>query len=241
MNVYIISGASGDIGSAIANALAVPGNALCLLAHENIEALLAIAEQCTKRQVPCLTLQGDLASETFATTVAERTVSEFGHIDAFIHAAGIAHIGLLSDLTLSDWYRLIDSNLSSAFLCTKAILPHMIRRQNGRILYLSSVWGARGASCEAAYSATKGALDSMTKALAKEMAPSGIAVNALAPGLVSTKMNACFTAEELAAICEDIPAGRVTTPAEVAQTVLLLLQAPIYLTGQIIGLNGGWF
>ena len=134
-----------------------------------------------------------------------------------------------------------DVNLTSAFLLSKALAPHFISRKEGKIILLSSVWGGRGASCEVAYSATKGGIDSFTKALAKELAPSGIAVNALAPGMVDTPMNGMLSEEEKEQIIDEIPACRMTTPEEVAEMVSLLLKAPSYLTGQVIGFNGGWY
>lgn len=239
MKTYLITGASGGIGSGIAAKLASEGCALILCGNRN-EAALADLYRRLSSEVPCKTFLGDLSEESFVKDVVGASLREFGHIDGLVHAAGIASIGLMTDLSLSDWNRLFDANLTSAFLLCKALTPHFVSRKEGRILLLSSVWGGRGASCEVAYSATKGGINSFTKALAKELAPSGIAVNALAPGMVDTPMNRMLSDEEKQAVIDEIPACRMTTPAEIADMVSLLLKAPSYLTGQIIGFDGGW-
>jgi 3-oxoacyl-[acyl-carrier protein] reductase len=164
-----------------------------------------------------------------------------GHVDCLINCAGISHIGLMTDMQDREWHNIIDSNLSSVFYCCREIVPAMVHEKKGRILNISSVWGNTGASCEVAYSASKGGMNTFTKALAKELAPSGIAVNALACGLIDTTMNQCFSEDERNALCEEIPAGRMGTPQEVADMTALLCRAPYYLTGQIITIDGGWF
>ena len=169
-----------------------------------------------------------------------QAVNFLGYVDLLVNCAGIAHIGLLSDMTKNEWNHLLNTNLSSVFYCCRSIIPSMVHNKSGRIINISSVWGTVGASCEVAYSASKGAIHSFTKGLAKELAPSGITVNALACGMIDTKMNACFSPEEIRTICEEIPAGRMGTPEEVAQCVSLLANAPAYLTGQIIAIDGGW-
>lgn len=239
MKTYLITGASGGIGSGIAERLASEGCALVLCGNRNAVALTELYGRVSAL-VPCRTFLGDLSEESFVKEVVDASLREFGHIDGIIHAAGIASVGLMTDLSLSDWNRLFDANLTSAFLLCKALTPHFVSRKDGRILLISSVWGGRGASCEVAYSASKGGINSFTKALAKELAPSGIAVNALAPGMVDTAMNSMFSDEEKQAIIDGIPACRMTTPSEIAEMVSLLLKAPAYLTGQIIGFDGGW-
>lgn len=239
MKTYLITGASGGIGSGIAERLASEGCALVLCGNRNAAALTELYGRVSAL-VPCRTFLGDLSEESFVKEVVDVSLREFGHIDGIIHAAGIASVGLMTDLSLSDWNRLFDANLTSAFLLCKALTPHFVSRKDGRILLISSVWGGRGASCEVAYSASKGGINSFTKALAKELAPSGIAVNALAPGMVDTAMNSMFSDEEKQAIIDGIPACRMTTPSEIAEMVSLLLKAPAYLTGQIIGFDGGW-
>ena len=167
-------------------------------------------------------------------------INALGHVDCLINCAGISYIGLITDMSDDDWKHIIDSNLSSVFYCCRAVVPSMVNRKQGRILNISSVWGNTGASCEAAYSASKGGMNAFTKALAKELAPSGIAVNALSCGAIDTAMNQCFSEEEITALCEEIPVGRMGTPEEVAQMAALLCEAPCYLTAQIITMDGGW-
>ena len=241
METIIVTGASGDIGSAVALRLAKRGINLALIGHSNAEALTKTAEEVTALGAYCRAYAGDLGNEAFVRDVFERIGDEFHRIDGLVHVAGHSVTGLLSDLTIEEWNNLVSANLTSAILCIKHVTPAMLARHAGRILLISSIWGTRGASFEAAYSATKGGLDSLTKAMAKELAPSGISVNALAPGMVDTKMNSHLSEADLQALCEEIPAGRIAAPEEVGEMVDLLLQAPGYLTGEIIGFNGGWF
>lgn len=240
MKTYLITGASGGIGSGIAKKLASEGCRLVLCGNKNSTALTETVQSLGEDAV-VKTFLGDLSNEAFVNRMVQESLMEFGKIDGIVHAAGIASLGLMTDLSLTDWNDIFGANLTSAFLLSKALAPHFISRKEGKIILLSSVWGGRGASCEVAYSATKGGIDSFTKALAKELAPSGIAVNALAPGMVDTPMNGMLSEEEKEQIIDEIPACRMTTPEEVAEMVSLLLKAPSYLTGQVIGFNGGWY
>ena len=240
MKTYLITGASGGIGSGIAKKLASEGCRLILCGNKNSSALTETVRSLGENAV-VKTFLGDLSDEAFVNRMIRESLQEFGQIDGVVHAAGIASLGLMTDLSLTDWNDIFGANLTSAFLLSKAVAPHFISKKEGKIILLSSVWGGRGASCEVAYSATKGGIDSFTKALAKELAPSGIAVNALAPGMVDTPMNGMLSEEEKEQIIDEIPACRMTTPTEVAEMVSLLLQAPPYLTGQVIGFNGGWY
>lgn len=240
MKTYLITGASGGIGSGIAKKLASEGCRLVLCGNKNSTALTETVQSLGEDAV-VKTFLGDLSNEAFVNRMVQESLREFGMIDGIVHAAGIASLGLMTDLSLTDWNDIFGANLTSAFLLSKALAPHFISRKEGKIILLSSVWGGRGASCEVAYSATKGGIDSFTKALAKELAPSGIAVNALAPGMVDTSMNGMLSEEEKEQIIDEIPACRMTTPEEVAEMVSLLMKAPSYLTGQVIGFNGGWY
>lgn len=161
-------------------------------------------------------------------------------LDVLVNNAGISHIGLLQDMTDSQWSDILNTNLSSVFYCCRAAIPPMIRAKRGKIINISSMWGTSGASCEAAYSAAKAGMNGLTKALAKELAPSNIQVNAIACGVIDTQMNAQFSAEERLSLTEEIPAGRFGTAEEVAELVLSLSSGHPYLTGQIIGLDGGF-
>lgn len=163
-----------------------------------------------------------------------------GGVDVLINNAGISHIGLLSEMSYEEWERILHTNLTSVFSCCKLAIPHMVSQKSGRIINISSDWGICGASCEVAYSATKGGINAFTKALAKELAPSNIQVNAIACGVIDTQMNACFSEEERAELADEIPAGRFGTPEETAHLAVQLATGNEYLTGQIITLDGGW-
>lgn len=241
----IITGASGDIGSAIAKKLASLGYSLVLIGNQSKERLEHITSTC--QQYPgqsdktICSLTGDLASAESSDTTLTTALNFLKSIDLLVNCAGISHIGLLADMTDSEWHQVLNTNLSSVFYCCRSAIPSMVQKKSGRIINISSIWGSVGASCEVAYSASKGAIHSLTKGLAKELAPSNIAVNALACGMIDTKMNSCFSKEEIAEICDEIPAGRMGTPEEVADTIALLANAPVYLTGQVITIDGGWF
>lgn len=160
--------------------------------------------------------------------------------DLIINNAGISQIGLLQDMTPSEWNDVISVNLTSVFNVCKCAIPHLLHAGGGRILNISSVWGSVGASCEVAYSASKGGVNAFTKALAKELAPSGIQVNAVAFGAVDTRMNAFLSPEELETLIGEIPAGRLCTAAEAASVIYGVASANGYMTGQIITADGGW-
>ncbi len=232
----MITGASRGIGAAAAKLFALENVKLILLCHQQKEKLKELAGSLSSENVEVKTFAGDLSDPAFVKSLAPETEE----VDLLINNAGISHVGLLQDMSYEEWRHVLSVNLDSAFLMTKAVLPGMIRRKKGRIINISSVWGSAGASMEAAYSASKGGLDALTKALAKELAPSGIPVNAIAFGCVDTEMNAHLTPEEKALLSEDIPAGRFCTPEEAAEMIFLLSKAPAYLTGQVIGFTGGW-
>ena len=240
----IVTGASGDIGSAIAEKLAADGYHLVLIGNKSKERLLEVADKCRvytgQSEKTIFSIAGDLGEYTAAEALLAEALELLEQIDLLVNCAGMAHIGLLADMSHDEWNNVLNTNLSSVFYCCRSVVPAMVRQKSGRILNISSVWGSIGASCEVAYSAAKGAIHSLTKGLAKELAPSNIAVNALACGMIDTKMNACFSKHEIENICDEIPAGRMGTPAEVAEAIALLAEAPIYLTGQIITMDGGW-
>lgn len=240
-NIAFITGASHGIGRAIAVKLASEGWSLAINCRSSKNELLQLASQLKSRfHISCLPLIGDAGDETFIQSAFAQIHQELGLVNVLINNAGISHIGLLSDMTLEEWNNVITTNLTSVFCCCKHAVPDMVHDKSGAILNISSVWGTVGASCEAAYSASKGGVNSLTKALAKELAPSSISVNAIACGVIDTRMNQCFSEEERMALCEEIPAGRFGTPEEVAELAFSLLTSSTYLTGQIITLDGGW-
>lgn len=236
----IITGASTGIGAQTAIALARDHYDLLLCGNSSENELKKTKEICLSHTSRCLTLLGDIGKSDTAKKIAETAISEFGRIDVLINNAGIPHIGLITDVSDEEWFHILNTNLSSAFFLCRQVLPHMIHEKSGKIINVSSIWGNSGASCEAAYSASKGGLNAFTKALAKELAPSGIAVNAIACGMIDTKMNDCFSKNEIQEICDEIPIGRMASAEETAEFITLLLKAPAYLTGQVIGFDGGW-
>ena len=189
--------------------------------------------------VDCYTSLCDVTKEETVRDFIFYSTKKLGHIDILINNAGIAYIGLLQDMSITDWHNILDINLTSAFLMSKYIIPGMLKKQSGHIINISSVWGNSGASTEVAYSASKGGLNSFTKALAKELAPSNILVNAISPGFIDTDMNKVFEKDELDTIFEEIPMGRAGQPSEVANLVYKIATSN-YITGQIITVDGGW-
>ena len=218
--VAFITGASRGIGRAIAEEFARHGYCLAINCKNSGEALLSYAEELANRyHVTCLPLFGDAGEEPFIIEAFQAIDHKFGRIDVLVNNAGISKIGLLADLSLREWNQILQTNLTSLFCCCKHAIPRMLRSQSGSILNISSVWGTVGASCEVAYSASKGGVNAFTKALAKELAPSHISVNAIAFGVIDTQMNQCFTPEERSQLMEEIPAGRFGAPLEAAQAV----------------------
>lgn len=237
----LVTGASRGIGRAIAIALAADGYHLVLNCKQNtasLEALKTSIELCYP--VTCMTFVGDLGDYHQVTRLFAQLRQRFSSLDVLVNNAGISHVGLLTDLTPEEWDRLVQTNLSSVFYTCKCAVPIMLEKKSGKIINISSVWGVAGASCETAYSATKGGVNALTKALAKELAPSNIQVNAIACGAIDTDMNRFLSPEEKQMLLEEIPAGRMGLPEEVGKLVLDLCTENQYLTGQVIHLDGGW-
>ncbi len=233
----LITGASRGIGKSIAVQLAKEGYHLYLACHKSEQAINDLAHNLSgKYSISCQTFIGDLSDYDNVISL----FNEIHQLDVVINNAGISHVGLLSDMSVTEWHTVLDTNLSSVFYICKNAIPLMLSKQSGKIINISSVWGNVGASMEVAYSASKGGLNTFTKALAKELAPSNIQVNAIACGLIDTDMNACFSKDELNDVICEIPADRIGKPDEVALMVSQILSSPSYLTGQIISLDGGW-
>lgn len=236
----IITGASRGIGKAIALKYACQGYNVSISCLHNTDKLEEVCQQIQRQGAACLTFQGDMGVYEQAEHFISQSVQAFGAPDILVNNAGISYLGLLQDMSCEEWDHLLRTNLTSVFHCCKLVIPHMLKPKKGKIINISSVWGNTGASTEAAYSATKGGINAFTKALAKELAPSNIQVNAVACGIINTDMNAFLSPEELEAVTQEIPAGRLGTPDEVADFVSQLTESPAYLTGQVITLDGGW-
>lgn len=233
----LITGASRGIGRAIAYAAAPHFDRMIITCKNSSDKLLDLAQELTNDYaIECLTYIGDMGDYSFVESI----FAGLNRIDAVVNNAGISHVGLLSDMTPDEWNHVLNTNLNSVFYTSKLAIPLMLHRKEGRIINISSIWGNVGASMEVAYSASKGGVNSFTKALAKELAPSNIQVNALACGVIDTDMNHCFTKEERESIINDIPTDRMGTADEAAQAVMMLLHAPAYLTGQIVTMDGGY-
>ena len=234
----LITGASRGIGKATAELFAAQGFSLVLTCQNSMELLSEFSEQLqNKYPISCKAIQADMGREEDVKSLFEQITD----LDVLVNNAGIAHIGLLTDMTSEQWHRLMAVNLDSCFYTCRAAIPLMLQKHSGRIINVSSVWGSQGASMEVAYSASKGGVNAFTRALAKELAPSNIQVNAIACGVIDTDMNGCLTSEDRADLQAQIPADRLGTPLEAARLILQIAQAPEYMTGQIITMDGGWY
>ena len=233
----IVTGASRGIGRAIAIELARQGYNLTVTCINNEDRLRKLAAELKSScGISCNTFTGDLSDPLQVSRLYEG----IEELDVLINNAGISHVGLLQDMTPEEWNRVIGVNLNSAFYCSRLAIPLMLKKKDGCIINISSVWGEHGASMEVAYSASKGGINSFTKALAKELAPSSIRVNAVACGMIDTDMNRIFDKDDISYILEGIPADRMGQPEEVANLVYHLCIDNSYITGQIITLDGGW-
>ena len=233
----LVTGASRGIGKAIAEKFAKEKYSVYMTCKNHIEALEKQAREWSDRYgIPCIAYQCDMGNAQQVKTL----MKELPDLDIVINNAGISYIGLLTDMTDAEWMTILNTNLSAVFWVCRDAARGMIKRQRGKIINISSVWGNVGASMEVAYSATKGGMNAFTKAFAKELGPSNIQVNAIACGVIDTEMNQCFDEVERQALRDEIPADRFGTTEEVANLAYELGTGHDYLTGQIITLDGGW-
>lgn len=236
----IVTGASRGIGRAIALSLANEETSLLISCSKSAAKLNEVKALIEEKGARCETYIGDMGNYSDAMKMFDLAFQSFGHVDILINNAGISMVGLFQDMTADEWNKICSTNIDSVFNCCHFAVKDMLGRHCGKIINISSVWGLYGASCEVAYSATKGAVNAFTRALAKELAPSSIQVNAIACGAINTDMNSHLDESEKNALEEEIPAGRFGDPQEVAQLVESLVNMNSYLTGQIITLDGGW-
>lgn len=240
MSTVLITGASRGIGAQCALAFAKEGCDVAVNFCHSEEKALALVKEIEALGVRAVAVQADVADSAQVRSMFDTVRAAFGSIDILVNNAGIAHTGLLTELSDDEWRRLIDTNLSGMFYCCREALRDMIRAHSGAIVNIASMWGEVGASCEAAYSASKAGVIGLTKALAKEAGPSGIRVNAVSPGVVMTDMMAGYSREDIAALKEETPLASLGTPEDIAQAVLFLASEKArFITGQVLSVNGG--
>lgn len=241
MKTVLISGASRGIGAAAARLFAAEGYAVAVNYRADRDSAKALVREIKEAGGEAFAVGADVADAAAVDAMVEEVIRRWGHIDVLIHNAGHALQGLFTDTTPDEWRRMMAVHLDGAYYLAHAVVPPMVRRHEGRILTVSSMWGQVGASCEVHYSAAKAAVIGLTKALAKEVGLSGVRVNCIAPGVISTEMNAAFTAEVLDELKEETPLYRLGTPEDVANTASFLASdSAAFITGQIIGVNGGF-
>ena len=236
LDSVLITGGSRGIGAAMVRLFAASGMRVAFTYKNSKKAAEELAQETKAHAIYC-----DVADEKSVREAVSKAAECVGDITVLINNAGISMNGLLCDMTTAQWRLIQATNSDSMFYTVKNVLPMMMGKGNGRIINISSVWGVRGAACEAAYSASKSSVIGFTKALAKELALGGITVNAIAPGVIDTDMNGCYSEEEMKIITDDIPMGRIARPEEVAYLARFLAsEEAAYITGQVIGIDGGF-
>lgn len=237
----IITGSSSGIGAAAAIEFAKNDYNVVINYNNSKEKALKTLE--TVRNLGCLSIavKADVSKFDESKFLIEKCVEQFGGVDVLVNNAGISEFKLFTDISEFDWNKMIQTNLSSAFYCSKFAVKEMLKKHAGKIINISSMWGITGASCEVHYSAAKAGIIGFTKALAKELGPSGINVNCIAPGVIDTQMNGNLSKEDMANLINDTPCGRIGTPEEIAKLILFLTSdESLFITGQVISSNGGF-
>lgn len=232
----LVTGGARGIGRAIVEELAEEG---CRAAFSYLTS--EKEAQALAKKTGAAAIRADLRKEEQVSALVSGAVSALGHLDCAVMNAGVAYWGLTQDMSPADWDEVISVNLRGAFLTARAVIPHLLSRKSGSLLFVSSVWGVRGAACEAAYSSSKAGLIALTQALAAELGPSGIRVNAITPGVIHTDMLNGFSQAELDDLAGRCPLGRIGKPEEAAKAARFLLSDEAsYITGQVLGVNGGF-
>lgn len=232
--VIIITGAARGIGRCIAETLERKG--YIVIANYNKSQREALQ---LKKNLDIDIFKADVSNRAEVKELIEYTIKKYKKIDCIINNAGIDQIKMFLDITDNDWNNILNNNLNSVFYMCQEALPYMLHEKRGSIINISSIWGQVGASCESAYSVSKAGIDALTKSLAKELGPSNIRVNSVAPGIIDTEMNNNITEEEKKAIIEDIPLQKIGKSIDIARCIEWLIEDE-YVTGQVIGINGGW-
>ena len=242
MSVVLVTGGSGGIGSAISVCFAEHGYDVALQYNSGKERAEKLAEQLRRDfNVQAVTVQADFQNEADVRNMFEKVTETLGAPEVLINNAGISEQRLFTEVSSQEWQKMINVNMSAAFYLSQCVAPYMIKNQKGAIVNISSMWGIAGASCEVAYSAAKAGLIGMTKALARELGPSGIRVNCVAPGVIETEMNAKHSEETMADLAESTPLCRIGKPEEVAAAVYFLASEDAsFITGQTLCVDGGF-
>ena len=241
MKTVVITGASKGIGAATAILFARKGYNVVINYNNSYEAAKLLTRSLSSQGYSVMDVKANVANHLETDLLIKEAVYKFGSVDVLINNAGISHIGLITDTDEYDSDRIFDINLKGVYNCCKSVTPVMVSQKNGKIINIASMWGEVGASCEVAYSAAKAGVIGLTKALAKELAPSNINVNAISPGLIETGMNSNISIEDLSNFVEDIPLGRMGSADEIAAAAYFLASEDSdYITGQILGVNGGF-
>ena len=237
----LVTGASGGIGAACAETLARQGYTVIAHANRGMDAVTALADRLNAEGCDVHPVQCDLSSSAAVSAMCRDILRLYHRIDALVLNAGVSHTGLLFDMTDEEWHSVMDVNLSSMFYLCRALAPEMVSSRIGSIVTVSSIWGQVGASCEVAYSASKAAVIGFTRALAKELGPSGVRVNCIAPGVIDTRMMDEHSEETKAQLADETPLGRLGTPQDVAHACAFLLgDGAAFITGQVLGVDGGY-
>lgn len=237
----LITGASKGIGATMAIRFAEKGYNVVMNYNNSVQAALILHKSLCENGYSVMAFKANVRNRLDVDLMVKETLYKFGSIDILINNAGIASQGLITDVSAQDWNDIIDVNLNGVFNCTQAVLPHMIEKKSGKIINISSMWGQVGASCEVPYSTAKAGVIGFTKALAKEVGPSGITVNCIAPGLIETGMNQALTIEDVTALVDETPLGRIGNTHDVASAALYLASDDAdFVTGQVLGVNGGF-
>ena len=235
MKTVLITGASRGIGAACARKFAAEGCRVAINYSQSRQQAEALAEE-----LGGIAVRADVADPVQVQKMVDTVLDKFCQLDILVCNAGVSHVGLLSDMTDAEWRRIFAVNVDGVFHCCRAVIPHFVHRKSGRIVTVSSMWGQVGASCEAAYSASKAAVIGLTRALAKELGPSGITANCVAPGVIDTDMTRALSEQDLATLREETPLERLGTAAQVADAVWFLCGGQSeFITGQVLGVNGG--
>ena len=237
--IAIVTGASRGIGREVAKELAESGITVIANYNKSEEEAKKLQQELEEQNFKLEIFKADVSKREDVKKLVEYTIEKYGKIDILINNAGISEYKLFTDETDEDWDKLINTNLYSAFAMSQEVIPNMVHNKKGCIINISSIWGIVGGSLEVLYSISKAGLDGMTKALAKEVGPSNIRVNSIAPGMINTKMNSKFTEKEIEEIKEEIPLERLGNPQDIAKCVKWLIDDN-YTTGQVISINGGW-